>query len=110
MAEVEIARIEPAPRGCIGVHTGFPLAALHQHRCVRDQRVAANMIEMEMRVDDEVDLARVSVDRFEPPTAFFPRLKANTEKTREPRAKSSSGVVLAIRVQPGVEQCPSFRV
>src|SRR5438067_956701 len=53
MAEIEISRIEPAPRGGIGVHTGFPLAALHQHRCVRDQRVAADVIEVKMRVDDE---------------------------------------------------------
>ena len=58
MAEVEIARIEPAPRGGIGVHTGFPLAALHQHRCVRDQRVAANMIEMKMRVESRYGKAR----------------------------------------------------
>src|SRR4029077_16693359 len=91
MAEVEIARIEPTPRGGIGVHTSFPLAALHQHRCVRDQRIAANMLEMEMRVDDALDLAGISVDRFEPPTNFSPRLKADPEKTREPRAKSSSG-------------------
>ena len=57
VAEVEIARVEAAPRGGVGVHPGIPLAALHQHRRVRDQRVAADMVEMEMRVDDEVDLA-----------------------------------------------------
>ena len=103
MAEIEISRIEPAPRSGIGVHTGFPLATLYQHRCVRDQRVAADMIEMKMRVDDEVDLAGISVDRFEPRTDFFARLKADAEKPREPRAEPSSGVVLAVRVQPGVE-------
>ena len=42
----------------VGVHAGIPFAALHQHRRVRDQRVAADMVEMEMRVDDEVDLRR----------------------------------------------------
>lgn len=55
-------------------------------------------------------LAGISVDRFEPRTDFFARLKADTEKPGEPRAESSSGVVLAIRVQPGIEQHPSLRV
>jgi hypothetical protein len=59
------------------------------------------MIEMKMRVDDEVDLAGISVNRFEPRTDFFPRLKADTEQPGEPRAKSSSGVVLTI----GMETC-----
>jgi hypothetical protein len=102
--------LNPRRAAVFEVHTGFPLAALHQHRCVRDQRIAANMIEMKMRVDDQVDLAGISVNRFEPRTDFFARLKADTEKPGEPRAKSSSGVVLAIGVQPGVEQHPSLRV
>jgi hypothetical protein len=68
------------------------------------------MIEMKIRVDDEVDLAGISVNRSEPRAGFFPRLKADTEKPGEPRAKSSSGVVLAIRVQPGIEQHPSLRM
>src|ERR1700738_5678349 len=104
MAEVEIARVEPTPRGGIGVHTGFPLAALHQHRCVRDQRIAADMIEMKMRVDDEVDLVGISVNRFEPRTDFFPRLKADTEKLGESLAEPSSGVVGAIGMETSVQQ------
>ena len=68
------------------------------------------MIELKMRVDDEADLAGISVNRFEPRTDFFPRLKADAEEPGEPRAKSSSEVVLAIGVQPGVEQHPSLRV
>src|SRR6516162_4405593 len=103
MAEVEIARIEPSPCGGVGVHTGLPLTALHQHRRVRDQRVAANMIEMKMGVDNEVDLAGVSVDRFKSRADFFTGLKADTEKPGEPFPESSSGVVLAIGVQSGVE-------
>ena len=66
VAKVEIARVEAAPRGGLGVHAGIPLAALHQHRCVGDQRVAADMVEVKMRVDDEVDLAGTAVDRLEP--------------------------------------------
>jgi hypothetical protein len=37
------------------------------------------VIEMKMGVDDEVDLAGVSVDRFEPRTHFFAGPKADTE-------------------------------
>ena len=71
MTEVEILAVESTLCGDLGVHPGIPLAALDQHRCVRDQRVAADVIEMEMRVDDEVDLAGISVNRFEPRTDFF---------------------------------------
>ena len=66
------------------------------------------MIEMEMRIDDQVDLPGISVHRFQPSTDFLPRLKADTEKPSESWAEPSSGVVLAIRMQPSVEQCPSF--
>jgi hypothetical protein len=34
---------------------------------------------MKMGVDDEVDLAGISVDRFEPCTHLFAGLKADTE-------------------------------
>jgi hypothetical protein len=52
MADVEIARVEAAPRGAVGVHAGIPLAALHKDRRVGDQRVAADVVEMKMRVDE----------------------------------------------------------
>src|SRR5215813_12642995 len=68
------------------------------------------MIEVKMRVDDEVDLAWISVDRFEPCADFLAGLKADTEKPGEPWTEPSSGVVLAIGVQPGVEQHPSLWV
>ena len=68
------------------------------------------MIEMKMRVDDEVDLAGVSVERFETCADFFARLKADTEKPSEPLAEPSRGVVLAIGMEPCVKQCPSLWV
>src|SRR5215469_16223611 len=108
MADIEIAPVGPTPRGHLRVHPGLPLAALDQHRCVRDQPVAADMIEMKMRVDDEVDLAGIAVDRFEPRADFFAGPKADTEKAGEPLTEPCSGIVLAIGVQPGVEECQSF--
>src|SRR6266852_8362039 len=84
MAKVEIARVEAAPRGGVGIHPGIPLAALHQHRRVGDQRVAADMIEMKMRVDDEVDLAGITVDRLQPRAHLFAGPKADAEQPGEP--------------------------
>jgi len=41
------------------------IRALHQHRRVGDQRVAADMVEMKMGIDDEVDLRRIAVHGLE---------------------------------------------
>src|SRR6185437_14449444 len=68
------------------------------------------MIEMKVRIDDDIDLAGISVDRFEACADLLAGVKADPEKPGKPGAEPSSGVVLAIGVQPGVEQCPSFRV
>ena len=65
------------------------------------------MIEMEVRVDDEVDLAGISVNRFEPGADLLTGLKADTKQPGESRAEPSSGVGLAIGMQPCVEQCPA---
>src|SRR6266446_4247260 len=73
---------------------------------LRDQRVAADMVEMKMRVDDEVDLVGITVDRFEPGAHLFAGPKADLEESGEPWTEPPGGVVLAIGVQPGVEQYP----
>ena len=92
MAEVEIARVEDTPRCGVGVHSGIPFPALHEHYRLWDQCVAADVIEMEMRVDDEVDLARISVHRFEPGADFLAGLKAerNSPASREPSRPAGS--------------------
>jgi hypothetical protein len=110
MAQIKIAWVKAAPRGGVGVHTGIPFPTLHEHCRVRDQRVAADVIEMKVRVDDEVDLAGISVNRFEPGADLLAGLKADTEEPGKARAEPPSGVVLAIGVQPCVEQCPPLRV
>jgi hypothetical protein len=110
MAEVEITPVKAAPRGHLRVHASLPLAALDEQRCIRDQRVPADMIEMKVRVDDEVNLAGISVYGLQSCADFFARLKPDTEKASEPFTESFSGVVLAIRVQPRIEQCASLGV
>ena len=106
VAEVEIARVEAAPGGDVGVHPGLPFAALHQHRRVRDQRVAADMVEMEMRVDDQVDLRRVAADRFEPGADFLAGLEVEAEQAGEARPEPAGGVVLAIGVHARCRTAP----
>src|ERR1700731_1099759 len=80
MAEVEITPVKAAPRGHLRVHASLPLAALDEQRCIRDQRVPADMIEMKVRVDDEVNLAGISVYGLQSCADFFARLKPDTEK------------------------------
>ncbi len=63
VAEIEIARVEADARCAVGVHPGVPFAALHDHRRVGNLGVAAAMVEMEMRVDDQVDRCRVAAER-----------------------------------------------
>src|SRR5262249_32904101 len=56
------------------------------------------------------DLAGIAVDGFEPRTHFLAWLKAYPKQPGQPRAKPAGGVVLAVGVQPGVEQCPALRM
>ena len=70
------------------------MPASHSRRCttmyVRDQRVAADMVEIEMRIDDKIDARRVAADRFEPhPTQ---RLLADGPR---------------VSIRPWVEECYS---
>ena len=51
VTEIEITAVEPTARSGVGVHAGIPFALLHQQCRVRDQSIAADVIEMEMRVD-----------------------------------------------------------
>jgi len=64
------------------------IRALHQHRRVGDQRVAADMVEMKMGIDDEVDLRRIAVHGLESGTDLFAGLKADP---KEPGNKSRTG-------------------
>jgi hypothetical protein len=66
------------------------------------------MIEMEVRVDDEVDLVVISVNRFEACADLLAGPKADTKQPGKPRAEPSSRVELAIGVQPWVERARPF--
>jgi hypothetical protein len=62
--EVEIGPVEPALGGDVRVHPRFPLASLNNHDRIGNERIAADVIEVKMRVDDDVNPRRIAVDRF----------------------------------------------
>jgi hypothetical protein len=68
------------------------------------------MIEMEMRVDDEVDLRRVALDRRQPRADLLAGMEIELEQPGDARADPSRRVVLAIRMHAGVEQGRALRV
>jgi len=68
------------------------------------------MIEMELRVDDEVDLRRVAAERFNTRADLLARVIIEIEEAREARAEPRRGIVLAVGMHAGIEQCRAFRV
>jgi hypothetical protein len=66
------------------------------------------MVEMEMRVDDEVDARRVAADRLEPGADLLARTKADLEEAGEPSPEPPDRVTLAIGMEAGIEQRPSL--
>jgi hypothetical protein len=66
------------------------------------------MVEMKMRVDDEVDLAGIAVDCFEARADLLARPEPDPEQCGKPRTESPDGVALAIGMQTGIEQRPAL--
>src|ERR1700756_1138905 len=62
---VEVAALEAVWHGDIGIHAGFPFPSLHQPRRAGNQDPAPDMVEMEMRVHQNIDLCGVPADRDE---------------------------------------------
>ena len=62
------------------------------------------MVEMEMRVDDDIDLCRIAADRLQPRADFLARPIVEREQTRCARTDPPSRVLLAVRMHAGIEQ------
>src|ERR1700731_4156366 len=103
MAEIEVARVEAVQRYYVRVHPGIPLAPLYQHRRVGKEGVATDMVEMEMRIDNEINLAGIAVDRFQPGADLLTGREADLEQPTHALAETAGGIMLAIGVQPGIE-------
>src|SRR6516162_3774863 len=108
--EVEIGSVVAVPCGDLGVHPRLPLASLNDHDRVGNQRVAADMVKMKMRVDDDVDLCRIAVDRFEPGANFLTRSVVKRKEAGHARSDPRGRVVLAIGMQSSVEEDRSLGV
>ena len=104
MTEVVILAVEAALRGNVRVHPGLPLAALDNDGRVRDQRVAADMVEMQVRADDEADAGGVAVERGETCGDLLAGMVIEAEQACHALTDPPGGIVLATGVHAGIEQ------
>src|SRR5438105_884412 len=105
--EIEIGSAVAVPRGDVGVDPRLPLTLLNDHHRVGNERVASDMVEVKMRVDDDVDPRRVAADRLEPRADLLAWTVVEREQADEPLSEARGGVALAGRMHTGVEQgCP----
>jgi hypothetical protein len=110
MTHIEIGRIEAVRRGEIGVQPGLPFTTLDDHRRIRNEGVAANMVEVEMRVDDEIDARGITTDSFQPSADFFAWAEPDVVKAGHSFTEPAGGIMLAVRMQTSIEQRPPFRM
>jgi hypothetical protein len=105
MAVVEIGLEEADLGGGLGILRRLPFALLHHHGGVGHELVAAGMVEMQVRVDDEVDLAGIAVDRFQLRLhVVIGAEMLEAEDARRPLADPAGSVGAQLRMHAGVEQ------
>jgi hypothetical protein len=104
MAEVVILTVKAALRGDVRVQSGVPFAALNDDGRVRDQRVATDMVEMQMRSDDQFDAAGIAAEHGKACGNFFAGMVIEAEQAGYSRADPPGGIVLAGGVHAGIEQ------
>ena len=68
------------------------------------------MVQMEMRIDDEIDASRIAVDCFEPCADFLAGGKPDLVNAGHPLAEPADRIVLTIGMQAAVEKHSPFRV
>ena len=108
---VEVGTEEADLGGQLGILRGFPFALLHHHCSVGHEFVAAGMVEMQVAVYDEVDLAGIAVDRFQPRlhVVVCPEL-LEAEDACDPLAQPAGRVGTALRMHAGIEHRPAPRM
>src|SRR3954451_21777290 len=68
------------------------------------------MVEMEMRIDDEIDASGIAADCFESCADFLARGKLDLIKAGHSLAEPADRIVLTIGMQAAVEKHSPFRV
>src|SRR5690349_4980730 len=110
MAQIEITRIVAMPLSSVGIHPGIPFTTLHQHRCIWDQCIAADVVEVEMRIDEQIDLGGITAHSNQLRTNLLASFERDSEQPGEPRSKPTGGILLTVWMQTAVEQCHTLRV
>jgi len=80
VAKIVVAPIEAARRGNLRILSRRPFLPLHHDGGVGDRGVAADMIEMEMRVDDEIDRLGIAAEGAQPRRDVLARMIIEAEE------------------------------
>src|SRR5579862_1002967 len=92
-----------------GVVAGLPLAPLNEQSGIGQLIVAAAVVEMEMRVDDEIDLRGRHAERLEPSRDLLAGFESNSVIRGEP-SEAAIRIGLRLAMEAAVEDRASFRM
>src|SRR5439155_19966692 len=101
--DVVVLGVEEVPRREVGVVAGVPFPSLDYDRGVGDRGVAARMVEVEVRGDEEADAGRVDAERREPRGDVVAVAELDVEEARRP-AEPRGRVAAGVAVEAAVEQ------
>jgi hypothetical protein len=102
VAEVVVARVVVVAGAQVGIGGGLPLATLHHERRVRELRVAADVVEVQVRVHQPRDALGIDALRAQSCGQFLTAREVDAIELRE-EAESSLCVRLGFEMQAGVE-------
>ena len=109
VTEIVVARVIAILRAQVGIGGRLPLAALHDERRVGKLRIAADVIEVQMRVDQPADRVGFDTLRAQARTQFLARSEVDPVDLRE-ETESRFGVGLGVEVQARVEDDGALRM
>ena len=111
MAMIEVGAEEADLGGQLGILSGLPFALLHDHGGIGHQLVTAGMVEMQMRIHDEIDFAGIAIDRLEARLhVVLGTVLLEPEDPRDLRSQTPGGIGPALRMHAGIEHRPALGV
>src|ERR1700687_5186661 len=106
MTQIEIRPIVTVAAYLIGIRAGLPFPALYHQVCIGQIRIAADVVEMQMRIYDIVDTRGIDSARFQPSTQFLACAELHRESLGQ--RSDSAGIALKIAMQPRIEDHPTL--
>src|ERR1039457_3290868 len=79
MAEIEVFPVVAIFADEFGIAARFPFEALHHQFCIGQIRIAANMIEVQMRIDQVIDSRGIDAVCAKPPAELLAGAEENLE-------------------------------